>query len=103
TWRYSWKADEIWISLAICFYLIVFHLNHFKWGHSFFIALGAVLGMIFLSLIAYGIELLKNGHFFQSGDRAGWIYLLYLVLEICFVSSVLIKTLRSKYFLKRDY
>ena len=103
TWRYSWKTEEGWISISICFYLVVFHLNHFKWVDSFFIALGAALGMILLSLISYGTKLIHSELFhFRSEDRAGLIYLFYLILEVCFFFVVLSKKLQRKYSLSRD-
>lgn len=84
TWKFSWKNEETWTLVCICFYLALFHFTHFKWVHPSVIELGAVFGMNLLGFTTFGFKFLQM----QNGNGGGWIYLTYLCFEICFLVGV---------------
>ncbi len=81
TWKFSWKTEEIWTLVCICFYLALFHFSHFKWVHPSIIALGAVFGMNLLGFTTVGVKFLQ----LDNGKGGGLFYLIYLCFEACFL------------------
>jgi hypothetical protein len=83
TWKFSWKAEEIWTFVCICFYLALFHFTHFKWVHPSVIALGSILGMNLLGFTTFGFKFLQM----QNTELGGMIYSIYLCFEVCFLAA----------------
>ncbi len=83
TWKFSWKAEEIWTFVCICFYLALFHFTHFKWVHPSVIALGSIFGMNLLGFTTFGFKFLQM----QTTDLGGMIYSIYLCFEVCFLAA----------------
>ncbi len=90
-WGNFWNLKALWSAISISFYLVLIHLNHFKWVDPFITALGSCLGIILLSFAAYGVNFFGESQFFERERREALIYFIAVSLDLLFIGFVLIK------------
>ncbi len=85
---WDWDPKESWAFISSCMYLLWIHAYHFRYIHSFGLAVGSVMGWLTISFTWYGVNyILGSGlHSYGFGSGGAGYYYLFLIADLLFVT-----------------
>lgn len=85
---WDWDPKESWAFITACIYLLFIHAYRFKYIGPYGLAFGSIFGLIAVSFTWYGVNyILGTGlHSYGFGNGGEWIYYLFIVAELTFLS-----------------
>lgn len=90
---WDWDPKEAWAFISSGVYLLWIHLYRFKKIAGFGLAVGAVIGLMFITFTWYGVNyILGSGlHSYGFGNGGELYYYLFLAAETLFLSTIFLK------------
>ena len=91
---WDWDPKESWAFISACTYLLIVHAYRFRKIADLGLAVGSIIGLMAISFTWYGVNyILGTGlHSYGFGNGGEWIYFLYLLAELLFISITTLQT-----------
>lgn len=88
---WDWDPKESWAFISCSVYLILIHLYRFNQISSKGLAIGAIIGLQFITFTWYGVNyILGTGlHSYGFGSGGSFYYLVFVAIESAFIISAL--------------
>lgn len=92
---WDWDPKEAWAFISACVYLFWIHAFRFKMIGPFGLAIGSIVGLLFIAFTWYGVNYIlgKGLHSYGFGNGGALYFSLFMAAEILFL---LYCTLRKK-------